>query len=291
MAAGGERTVQIDKSPRDFELVRQVRRQRLNAEGFCGIVAAIKNIHSQFLGQGERPVRSLAGDEGVHAFARRLFQSTARAAGHHADAPANLRPAGQQPGRHLQRPAQSLRQFRAFQTSPRLATNESAFFEEKRLALLQSQGGAKPRVVAQARMRVERQVRTVNRQIVLQQQPQQFVTFPGPRMARTPKQPVMNQQQVGLGRDGEPDRGQARVHRRGQARDRAAVFHLQPVDRPFPITEFIRAQQPIAMAHQRGQRNVRHGRHGNRAVKPSKTGKNCSSPIEFCDNQPIVRSF
>ena len=104
-------------------------------------------------------------------------------------------------------------------------------------------------------MRVQRQVRTVNREVILDQQPEQFIAFRRPGMAGTPEQPVMHDQQFGPGRSGQLHGRQTGVHRRGDSLHRAAIFHLQPVDRPFPVTELIRAQQPITKAHDGRQRN------------------------------------
>ena len=48
--------------------------------------------------------------------------------------------------------------------------------------LFQAERGAQLRVVAEFGMRIQRQVRTVNRQIVFHEQPEQFVFFPRPRL-------------------------------------------------------------------------------------------------------------
>ena len=80
----------IQKLPRHGELARQGRRQRLDPESFRRVVAAVKDVHPQFLRQRKRPMRPLAGDERVHAFARRQFQFRAGSAGDDPDAPLNL---------------------------------------------------------------------------------------------------------------------------------------------------------------------------------------------------------
>jgi len=49
-------------------------------------MAAVKNIQLQFHRQCVSPVRAFAGNEGVHAFARRQFQIAARATRHDPDA-------------------------------------------------------------------------------------------------------------------------------------------------------------------------------------------------------------
>ena len=109
--------------------------------------------------------------------------------------------------------------------------------QEKRFEIFQAERGAKLRVIAEFRMRVERQVRTVNRQIVFDQQPEQFVFFPRPRMRRRPEQSVMDDEQIRLGGDGEFDRGEAGIHGGGDAGDRAAIVHLQSVRRAVVIAD------------------------------------------------------
>ena len=68
-------------------------------------------------------------------------------------------------------------QFRAGNFHPRFETDGLAVSQKKWLQISQAERGAKLRVVAEPRMRVERQVRTVNRQIIFDQQPEQFVVF------------------------------------------------------------------------------------------------------------------
>ena len=68
-----------------------------------------------------------------------------------------------------------------------LKAEELLFLVKERFELLETESGAKSGVVAELGMRVERQVRTVNRQITFCEQPKQFIIFPRPRLARTPK--------------------------------------------------------------------------------------------------------
>src|SRR6266516_2097531 len=212
-----------------------------------------------------------AGDERVHAFARRLFQFAARAASHQPDAPANIRSAGQQLWRRLQRLLQSSGQFLAIQTSFRFVANESAFLEEKRLAPLQGQRPAELRVVAQARVSVEREMRTINGQIVFEQQRQQLIARARPGMTRIPEQSMMHDQQVRSGSDSQLHGGEARVHGGGNAADRASVFHLQTVHCAIPIVKRRGVQQTVAMAHDVNETLGWHVRDQSKLPVPSKT--------------------
>ena len=102
-------------------------------------------------------------------------------------------------------------------------------------------------------MRVERQVRTVDGQIVFHQQPEQFVSFARPWMRRRPEQSVMHDEQIRFGGDGEFDRGKAGVHGGGDFGDRSPAIHLQSVGRAVVITDGFRAEQLVAMFNNGGE--------------------------------------
>src|SRR2546427_8095466 len=251
--------------------MRQMTGQRLDPKRFCRVMTAIENVQAQFFGERKCPMGSFTGDERVHAFKRRLFQLAARAACHYPDVPANVRSSGQQLRGRLQCPVQSPSQFLAFQTRFRFVTNEPAFLEEKRPARLQGQRPAKLRVVAQSRVSVQREMRTVNGQIVFEQQCQQLVTRARPRMTRVPEQSVVHNQQVRPRRGSQLHGGAARVHGGGNAADRATVFHLQTVCRAIPIVELGGAQQTIAMSHDVSEASRWHVRDQSKLPCRSKT--------------------
>jgi len=87
---------------------------------------------------------------------------------------------------------------------------------------------------------------------MLQQAAQQLVAGAGPGMRRRPKKPVMHQQQVRPGGDRQPGCGQARVHRRGDPGDGAAVLDLEAVGGAFVILHPGRLQHPVAVADNGG---------------------------------------
>ena len=197
-------------------------------------------------------MRPFAGDEGIHAFRRRLFQAVARAAAHDADPAAD----GGAGGDEARRAAGGLPQ--AFgQVCPReaglgLKPEVQSVVEVEGAQLSEAQRRAEAGVVAEAGMRVQRQMGTVNRQVMLQQAAQQLVAGAGPGMRRRPKKPVMHQQQVRPGGDRQPGRGQARVHRRGDPSDGAAVLDLEAVGGAFVILHPGRLQHPVAVADNGG---------------------------------------
>ena len=89
-------------------------------------------------------------------------------------------------------------------------------------------------------MRVERQVRAVNGEVMIEQRTQQFVLFPRPRMRRRPEQAVMHEQEIRPHLDSKPHRRETRVHRSGDTRDCARVFDLQAVRRAIVVADVAR---------------------------------------------------
>jgi len=116
-------------------------------------------------------------------------------------------------------------------------------------------------VVAQPGMRVERQVRTVNGEVVLDQRTEQFVGLARPRMRWRPEQAVMDDQQG-------PPSPRWRVstvarlafHARGDARDRAGVLDLQAIDGAVVVANRSGAQELVGVFDKGGQRGAWHVR-------------------------------
>src|SRR5215470_9443148 len=95
--------------------------------------------------------------------------------------------------------------------------------EEKWLCVPESKSGAQARVIAQLGMSVERQMGTVNSQIMLHQQSQHFIAFTCPGMAWIPEQAMMNDEQIDLGFHRHENRGKAAIDRRSQARHATSI--------------------------------------------------------------------
>ena len=66
-------------------------RKRLHAKRLGRVVATVKNVDPQLLGQYGGPVRAFAGNKSVHALGSGLGQATAGAAGDDPDFPADTR--------------------------------------------------------------------------------------------------------------------------------------------------------------------------------------------------------
>ncbi len=71
-----------------------MRGERLHSKRFGGVMATVKNVHSQLFTECVSPVRPLAGDQRVHTFLRGSLYFSACATRHHADSPALFWPAG-----------------------------------------------------------------------------------------------------------------------------------------------------------------------------------------------------
>lgn len=115
-------------------------------------------------------------------------------------------------------------------------------------------------------MNIQRQMRAVDRQIVVQQEPEQLVTFSRPRMCLAPKQTMMNDEQIRFRLDRHPRRDKAGIDRGSHPAHSPSVLHLESVHRARPIVEFGWTKQFIATPLHRIERHASH--------KPSKA-KTC----------------
>src|ERR1700677_4145323 len=84
----------VQENPRHLEPARKFRGERLDAESLGGVMAAVKDVHPQFLRHGTSPMAAFTGDKCVHAFGGGKFQFVSRAAGDHADLAADFWSAG-----------------------------------------------------------------------------------------------------------------------------------------------------------------------------------------------------
>src|SRR6185312_17243296 len=98
-------------------------------------------------------------------------------------------------------------------------------------------------------MDIQWQMRAVNCKVVVQQQSEQFVALACPWMCGRPEQTMMNDEEVGFGRDSETDSGEAGVHGGGDPGHATAVRNLQTVNRAVPILHFSRAQFPVTVRY------------------------------------------
>lgn len=98
-------------------------------------------------------------------------------------------------------------------------------------------------------MEVQWEMRAVNSQIMVEEQAQQFMPLAGPRMCGGPEQPMMNNEQVRLGCDGQANGSQAGIDSSSDAGNVTAVFHLQAVDGAVPILDLISTEESVAISY------------------------------------------
>ena len=189
----------IQEGPGDAEFSGEVGGEGFDAEGFSGVVAAVENIHAEFLRQAVSPVRAFASDESVHAFGGGFCQFATGPARHDADASAEFRPTRDHEGDGSDGALKAPGQRGQRELGDSHASQELAFLMEEWSGAPQSEGGAKLHVVAQARMDIKGQMRAVDGEIGFNQAAEQLVAGTGPRCAWRPEEAVMNEEQFGAG--------------------------------------------------------------------------------------------
>ena len=85
------------------------------------------------------------------------------------------------------------------------------------------------------------------------QRAEQFVFLPRPRMRRRPEQAVMDEKQVRLSGNGKFHGRQTGIHGRGDARDGAAIRHLQAIRGAVVIADRGGAEQDVAVLDEGGE--------------------------------------
>ena len=120
-------------------------------------------------------------------------------------------------------------------------------FEEERFELTKAEGFRKLGVVPELRMGIEREMGTVNSEVVIEKPFQKLITFTRPRMRRSPEKAVMNDQKVGTCFDCFGDGCCARIYGGRYPADGAVVLHLQAICRTRPVGELLGFERSIAV--------------------------------------------
>lgn len=79
-------------------------------------------------------------------------------------------------------------------------------------------------------MGIERQMGAVDGEVVFQQELKEFVAFAGPGMGWAPEESVVDDEEIGLGGDGECDGGEGGIDGGSDAGDGAVVFDLEAIE-------------------------------------------------------------
>ena len=158
----------IDERPRQLELFRQTLTERLHAERFGCVVAAVKHVQSKVLGQRKGPVWALPGDECVHALIGCRYHFRTRAAGYDTDFAAPCAAAWQHRRLGAGGFCQALGQLRPREVQCAAQADRLTALNKKWLDRLDIKRLAQLGVIAESRMRIQRQVRAVNRPVVVE---------------------------------------------------------------------------------------------------------------------------
>lgn len=160
-----------------------------------------------------------------------LGQFAPGAAGADADVTTRGRTAAKDDGRRaedLRQPQAQLVPIHGAGESDRDTQVPAVVFEE-RLGRAEPERLRQLSRVAQLGMPIERQMLGIDREVALDQSTQELVAAPGPRDGAVPEEPVMHQQQVGLGGERQVHGGPGGVDGSGDATDRPRVLHLESV--------------------------------------------------------------
>src|SRR4051812_5405800 len=142
----------IEEDPRDSEAAGEGRGQNLHAERFGGVVAGVKDIHSQFFRHCVSPMRPFSGNKSIDAFSVRFGEVGAGAAGHNSDPATNLWSARDHQNPGAGRALQTARQFGSGNIALRFEADALAMAQKEWLRLFESERCTELRVIAQAGM-------------------------------------------------------------------------------------------------------------------------------------------
>ena len=112
---------------------------------------------------------------------------------------------------------------------------------EKRLRVIQTKRGGQKHVVADPRMKIEREMGAVEREVVLERELQRAMRARD-RLQPRPEQTVMHDEQIYLLLDRHLHRPPRGIHRGADLRHRAGVLNLQAVERVRVILDLGEAQ-------------------------------------------------
>lgn len=219
----------IEERPGDREFLREVGCERFDAECFGRIMSAVENVDLQRFRSRKRPVGSFTCDECVHSLAGSQLKLVSSASSDDAHSSANHWP----PWHEDRFPSEDLRkQLLQLLTSDLcfgLQANELAFVKKERFQFFETERCAEPRIVPKTRVRVQREVRTVHRKIVLNQQTNGLVAISRPGVGFSPKETVMDQQQIGFFSNRELNGGEARIDGRRDSGHFSRILDLQTI--------------------------------------------------------------
>lgn len=249
----------IDEGPGKAEPIGEVRGEGLDAEGFGRVVTAVEDIDTGVFSGGERPVRTLAGDESVDAFARGDREIGAGATGDHADSTAGVGSAGEQFHGMIEGVSEAVHEIGAADPGARLKAEPGIALMEEGREFAESEGAAKQDVVAEFGMGIEGEMSAVDGEVSLEEQSELLVARAGPRMRGGPEEAVVDQEEIGASSGGGLEGGEGGVDGGGDAGDAVVVLDLEAVDGAVPVLELVDAEESVAVTDDGGEGGGVHG--------------------------------
>ena len=199
-------------------------------------------------------MRALARDVRVEPGGGSLGDHRARAARHDPHAPHPLGPERHQPrGRGPERGGELLAERGPGRVQLAPHTDPHPVLFPELAAHRDAEPARQHRVVADLRMKVQRQVRTVERDALSDEPGRAPIPGPRERFQPAPEQPVMNQQQIRPLLRRHANRRLAQVHRRSDPGDLAPVRDLQPVQGLRGVRDLPHAQVVVQIGHEPGE--------------------------------------
>jgi hypothetical protein len=144
------------------------------------------------------------------------------------------------------------RKFVARNRSLRFESDGLSFHFQKRLGVFESQDGRELRVVAEDGMEIERQMRAVEREVVVQRTFEHSPPATGDRLQSRPEQTVMHDEKIYPALDRRVERARRSIHRRANPGHRAGIFELQTIEGIRPVFDIGDTKESVAVIHQLG---------------------------------------
>src|SRR5437773_1918057 len=186
----------IDKFPRNIKSFRQMRRERFHAENFRGVMPADQKVHAEFFSSYSGPVRSFASNKRVNVFLCDAVDFRTGGASYNADRASLFRTEIKNLYQAVQHFPQFTNEFGARHYYAHFQPDPLVFLLQKWLRRFESQRGDELCIVANFRVNVQRQVRTVERNVIFKRELQLATQRFRYRLQSGPEQAVVHDQKI-----------------------------------------------------------------------------------------------
>lgn len=260
----------VEEGGGDAELPGQFRGEGSDAERLGGVVATVEGVDAGFLGEGVRPVGAFAGDEGIDSLRRGFLEFSAGTSGADSDALAMIGSTREEARWVAEYSGEAGGEFGAREGFGELDLDADSLVVvgEEGAPASEAEGPGESGCVSESWMGVEGQMLGVDGEVVLDEAADQFGARAGPRSGLSPKEAVVDDEQVAAGFDSHPGDGEGAIHGGADLADLAAVFELEPVLGAVPVAEPGWGQEPVGERDdiREGNGGVGHGCRGRRGL-------------------------